>query len=126
MAKSAGGGRDGRDHSDASQLQERLAQLSDRLGKARAGQVPPVSSASRGSALGLAFRIGVELMAGVVVGGLIGWQLDSWLGTTPVLLLVFFVLGAAAGILTVTRTARAMQTGSGAGTGRDVPNRDED
>lgn len=123
---SSAGGRDNRDSTDASGFQKRLATLEGRLGEARAKQAGPPPSSRRGTALGLAFRIGVELIAGVVVGGLIGWQLDSWLGTSPVLLLVFFLLGAAAGILTVMRTARAMQEGSGAGTGRDLPVRDDD
>lgn len=66
---------------------------------------------ARGSALGTAFRITTELIAGLVVGGFIGWQLDKWLDTSPVFLLVFFVLGAAAGILNVIRTAWSMQSG---------------
>ncbi len=62
----------------------------------------------RGTQLGFAFRLATELVAGFVVGGLIGWFLDDWLGTLPLFLLVFFGLGAAAGILNVVRTAHAM------------------
>lgn len=61
------------------------------------------------SAMGYAFRIGVELVAGLVVGGVIGWLLDSWLGTLPLFLILFFFLGSAAGILNVFRAARQMQ-----------------
>ena len=46
---------------------------------------------------GPAVRVAVDLVAGVAVGVFIGWLLDRWLGTTPWLLLVFFVLGAAGG-----------------------------
>ena len=59
--------------------------------------------------LGIAFRIGVELVSALLVGAGIGWLLDRWLGTTPFLLLLFFFLGAAAGILNVFRAAKEMQ-----------------
>ena len=40
---------------------------------------------------------------------MIGWALDRWLGTAPFLMVVFLVLGAAAGIMNVFRAAKAMQ-----------------
>lgn len=58
---------------------------------------------TRGSALGFAMRVGVELVAALAVGVGIGLLLDRWLGTAPWLLLLFFVLGSAAGILNVFR-----------------------
>jgi ATP synthase protein I len=58
---------------------------------------------------GFAFRIGVELVTALLVGGGIGWLLDRWWGTEPFLLLLFFFLGAAAGILNVFRAAKEMQ-----------------
>lgn len=66
------------------------------------------AQAGRGSALGSAFRLGTELVAAVLVGGGIGWALDYVLGTGPWLLLVFFMLGVVAGLINVTREARAM------------------
>ena len=53
--------------------------------------------------IGFAFRIGTELVAALAVGVGIGWVLDEWLGTRPWLMIVFFVLGAAAGMLNVYR-----------------------
>jgi ATP synthase protein I len=53
--------------------------------------------------LGLAFRIAVELVAALAVGLGIGWAIDRWLGTRPWGLVVFFFLGAAAGMLNVYR-----------------------
>lgn len=76
-------------------------------GDARASGPPPTS------AMGLALRVGVELAAGLAVGGGIGWFLDRWLGTSPFLLLAFFVLGAAAGMLNVYRLTRAMNAPEG-------------
>ena len=67
------------------------------------------------SGLGIAFRIGTELVAGVAVGLGIGWGLDRWLGTGPWLMVVFFFLGSAAGILNVWRTMERMARQDGEG-----------
>ena len=61
---------------------------------------------AQGSAMGLAFRVGIELAAGLVVGGGLGWLLDRWWHTSPVMLILLFFLGAAAGMVNVFRTAR--------------------
>jgi ATP synthase protein I len=58
---------------------------------------------------GPAVRVAVDLVAGVAVGVFIGWLLDRWLGTTPWLLLLFFILGAAGGITNVLRTAQQIE-----------------
>ena len=58
--------------------------------------------------MGFAFRAGVELMAALIVGGGIGWLLDHWFGTVPLFLLIFFFLGAGAGLLNVFRAAKQM------------------
>ena len=63
----------------------------------------------RGSFLGSAFKLGTELVAAVGVGTIIGFILDSWFGTKPWLIIIFFFLGAAAGILNVIRAANRMQ-----------------
>jgi ATP synthase protein I len=66
--------------------------------------------------LGDGFQVGVELVAGMVGGLLIGWGLDSWFGTLPLFLVVFLVLGFAAGMLNVYRTLKRMgQVGSDGG-----------
>jgi ATP synthase protein I len=51
------------------------------------------------------FRLSTELVAGVLVGAAIGWLLDRWLGTSPLGLIVFLLLGFAAGVLNVMRAA---------------------
>lgn len=56
----------------------------------------------------MGLRIAVELAAAVVVGAFIGIVLDSWLGTRPWMLIVFFILGTAAGFLNVYRTAKEL------------------
>ena len=53
--------------------------------------------------IALAGRVTTELVAGVVVGTFIGWAFDNWLGTAPTLMVVFFFLGSAAGMMNVWR-----------------------
>ena len=129
---SDGGGDDNRrkDDSGAGQtpddtFRSRLRGLDARLRKVQRARAVPEQAERRGTALGLAFRLVAELVAGLVVGGTIGWFLDKWLGTLPVMFLLFFGLGAAAGILNVIRTARQMQAGMGPA-GDDLAPDDED
>ena len=63
----------------------------------------------RGSFMGSAFKLGTELVASVAVGTIIGFILDNWFGTKPWLIIIFFFLGAAAGMLNVIRAANRMQ-----------------
>ena len=63
----------------------------------------------RGSFMGNAFKLGTELVAAVTVGTIIGFILDSWFDTKPWLIIIFFFLGAAAGILNVIKAANRMQ-----------------
>ncbi len=63
----------------------------------------------KGTFMGSAFKLGTELVAAVAVGTIIGFILDSWFDTKPWLILIFFFLGTAAGILNVIRTANRMQ-----------------
>ena len=63
----------------------------------------------RSAFMGSAFKLGTELVASVVVGTIIGFILDSWFDTKPWLIIIFFFLGAAAGMLNVIRVANRMQ-----------------
>ena len=63
----------------------------------------------KGSFMGNAFKLGTELVAAVVVGTIIGFILDSWFDTKPWLIIIFFFLGAAAGMLNVIKAANRMQ-----------------
>ena len=60
------------------------------------------------ASLGKAFKISTELVAAVVVGTTIGFLLDNWFGTKPLLTICFFFIGVAAGILNVFRSAKRM------------------
>tara|TARA_Y100000768_G_scaffold348059_1_gene296760 strand:- start:123 stop:410 length:288 start_codon:yes stop_codon:yes gene_type:complete len=63
----------------------------------------------RGSFMGNAFKLGTELVAAVLVGTIIGFILDTWFDTKPWLIIIFFFLGSAAGMLNVIRAANRMQ-----------------
>ena len=71
------------------------------------------------SPLGIAFRFSSEMVTALAVGGGIGWGLDWYFGTRPILLIVFFVLGAAAGIRNVMRAA--IELNKAATAGQDIP-----
>lgn len=106
---SDGGDRD--DRADKDQvLKKRLDHLGKRIKEAR-GE-PEQSSgggSERGSAMGAAFKLATEMVAGVAVGGGLGYYGDKAAGTTPFLLIVFLILGGAAGIMNAIRVARNMQ-----------------
>ncbi len=106
---------------DLALTKEQLQRLGDRLELARGAKV--AAQERRSSALGQAFRLATELVVGVGVGIFIGWWLDRLFDTQPVFILIFFVLGIAAGILNVVRTAKTMQA-ENPPTGHSV--RDED
>ena len=93
-------------HQDLKNLDQRLRQARGKEPEPKTGggtgNLPP------GNALGLALRVGVELVSALAIGLAIGWLLDAWLGTRPWLMLVFILLGGAAGILNVYRMARGV------------------
>ena len=73
-----------------------------RPGEDGASPIPSLSP-SQGKAMGVGLRVGVELVSALAVAVAIGWYLDKWLGTRPFLLMLFFVLGGAAGVANVWR-----------------------
>jgi len=80
-------------------------------------------NASTSPLVGMAMRAGVELVAGVGVGTAAGYGLDKWLDTSPWLLIVFFLVGAAAGMLNAYRAVSGlgMALGYRRGTDEDAP-----
>ena len=90
------------------EMRARLAKLSTSLGGTAAPTKPvPPSQAPHGmgQAVNLGMRVMSEFVASVVVGGVIGWAIDHWLGTSPGGLIIFVGLGTAAGFWSVYRLA---------------------
>lgn len=75
----------------------------------------PGSRVNVSQGLGLAFKLGIDMVAAVVIGVGIGWGLDKWLGTGPWLLLLFLILGMVAGIFNVFRSATGADAAVGLG-----------
>jgi ATP synthase protein I len=101
-------GDDGNARTDEAALSARLKRLSERLARDQAGRASDGAGEDRATtASGYArgFRLSSELVAGVVVGAGIGWLIDRWLGVSPWGLIVFLLLGFAAGVLNVMRSA---------------------
>jgi ATP synthase protein I len=87
-----------------------MQDLDARLKKLKAEIEPPEDGAAGApqSGVGTAFTIAGHMVAGLAVGAGIGHLLDRVFGTSPWLLVVFFFLGAASGMLNVYRTATGM------------------
>src|SRR5260370_32013101 len=110
-----GDGNGSRDKSspDEAALSARLGSLDRRLSEIRGSRKietdqPGAESgdgAARASAMARGFRLSTELIAGVVVGAVIGWGFDRLLSASPFGLIVFFLLGFAAGVVNVMRSA---------------------
>ena len=84
---------------------ERLRQLDARISKLRGGAPKRPHQEEHYSQAQHAWRMVIELVAGLLIGFGMGYGLDSLFGTLPVFLVVFTLLGLAAGIKTMMRSA---------------------
>jgi ATP synthase protein I len=116
----SGNGNHDKSSSDEAALSARLGSLDQRLSEIRHNRKIETdqsgagsgNGAARASAMALGFRLSSELIAGVVVGALIGWGIDHLLSTKPWGLIVMVLLGFIAGVVNVIRSAgRADRTG---------------
>jgi ATP synthase protein I len=94
-------------------MTERLRQLGDRIGEVgvrrekltKELQEQDMESQKRASNFARGFQLSGEFVAGILVGGIIGWSIDHFAGTSPWGLIVLLMLGFAAGTLNVMRSA---------------------
>ncbi|WP_445501558.1 AtpZ/AtpI family protein [Microvirga sp. G4-2] len=96
------------DGTDDANLSARLKSLDARISQAsvqRAEAEPRNRQTSDSRAMGQAFRLSAEFVAGVVAGGVIGWLVDYFAGISPWGLIVFLILGFCAGMLNLMRAA---------------------
>lgn len=89
---------------------DRLKALEARLAEFRAKPGPKPHSEEHYSQANVAWRMVIELVAGLGIGFAIGYGLDALLGTTPWLMVVFIFAGMAAGVKTMMRTAAELQS----------------
>ncbi len=93
----------GSDDGEEARLAARLERLGESLEARRATESV---AKSRGNVSGFAqaTKVASEFVAGVVVGAALGWGIDKAAGTSPWALIVFLLLGFAAGVLNVLRS----------------------
>lgn len=88
---------------------DRLRALEARLAKAKGKPAPERSTAAKGFSQGeVAWRMVIELSTGIIVGVGIGYGIDVLLGTLPVFLAIFSLIGFAAGVKTMLGSARQL------------------
>ena len=90
---------------------KKFSELSARLkiAKKKANKNSFTNNKKRSSALGTALKLSTEMVAAVFVGSIIGFILDNWFDSKPWLTVIFFFVGAVAGISNVIRSAKLMQ-----------------
>jgi len=94
---------------DGRSLKERVEAARFRQGLDSSPKPSRPASPADGSVLGLGLRVGAELVAALLVGLAIGWGLDRVLGTRPIFLGLFILVGGAAGVLNVWRLVAPRQ-----------------
>lgn len=118
---------------DKAAFEGRISDLDEKLDKVKAQREADaradLDAGMRGRGMAYGMRMAAELVAAVIVGGLIGYGLDLLLGSKPWLFLLFFVLGFAAGVVNVVRAYERMQKEFAARTGgrigHSVPDDDD-
>ncbi|MGR3621922.1 AtpZ/AtpI family protein [Pseudophaeobacter sp.] len=88
---------------------QRMAQLEDKLAAARKAQEPKPRVDEHYSLANQAWRMVIELVVGLGIGFGIGYGLDLLFGTLPIFMVLFVMLGLAAGVKVMLRTAQEIQ-----------------
>lgn len=104
---------------------ERLAQLDKRIDTLKSANSPKPHMEEHYSQANLAWRMVIELVAGLGIGFGIGLGLDELFGTTPIFLVLFIFLGFAAGVKVMLRSAKEIQEQQSAETGKTGAANDE-
>jgi ATP synthase protein I len=87
----------------------RLTRLEERISEAKKTQEPQPRSDQHYSQANMAWRMVIELVAGLGLGFGIGFGMDTVFGTTPIFMVLFILLGFVAGVRTMLRTAQEIQ-----------------
>jgi len=101
----------------------RIDELEERLKKARgpAKDEPRLDLRVSHRQTGVAYRVMVDMIAGLLVGGFLGYGLDRWMGWAPYSLVVGLLLGFAAGVNNAWRAIRAYSEEAARGNGNSLP-----
>ena len=97
------------DSQDDDDHEARLRALEESLAKLKGKPEEAAHQESHYSQAQVAWRMVIELVAGLGIGFGIGYGLDTLFGTMPIFLIPFIFLGLAAGVKTMLRTAKELQ-----------------
>ena len=127
MAKMRDAGGDG----EEARVREQSRLLREKIARAQGARSAIVAGQARTSGdmsgMGRGMRLGTEFIAAILVGAVAGYLLDRWLNTAPWIMLVMLLVGFAAGVLNVVRSAAEMNRASPPPPGSDLgPGNDED
>ncbi|MBB5517015.1 ATP synthase protein I [Rubricella aquisinus] len=86
-----------------------LTALDERIEAARRARAPKPAKDTKYNQANMAWHMVIELVVGMTIGLGIGWGLDSLFGTLPLFLMIFGLLGFAAGVKVMLETARDIQ-----------------
>ena len=98
---------------------QRMAQLEDKIANAKSVHRPQSQIEDHHSQAHAGWRMVTELVAGLLIGFCIGYGLDSLFGTLPIFLVLFVLLGFAAGVKTMLRSAQDIQRAQSGQTDKD-------
>jgi len=114
---------------DPEDARRRVEEMDAKLKAARAANPKPRHNEAPSNLMsqrqtGVAYRVLVDMIAGLLVGGFLGYWLDRWLGWTPYSLVTGLVVGFVAGVNNAWRAIRAYSKDAAAmGDGGDDGNR---
>ncbi|MEL6167518.1 MAG: AtpZ/AtpI family protein [Pseudomonadota bacterium] len=101
-----------------------LDALQARIDEARAAQAPSPPADEHYSQAQQGWRMVTELVAGILIGFVVGYGLDTFLGTMPIFLVLFVLLGFVAGVKTMLATAKEIERKSAASAAADKGDED--
>jgi ATP synthase protein I len=106
---------------------DRLKRLEDRIAEAKRATAPAPPKDEHYSQASQGWRMVIELVSGLGIGFVIGYGLDWLFGTLPIFLVAMTLLGFAAGVKTMLRTAQEIQKGQHPGApGENKPRQGKD
>ena len=88
---------------------QKLTELENRIARMKAAAAPKPAKEEHYTMANMAWRMVIELVAGIAIGFGIGYGLDWLFGTMPIFLVLFIGLGFVAGVRTMMRTAQEVQ-----------------
>lgn len=103
------------DKSKKTDLDDRLKDMNERLGRNIDPEVKERSRRRNSQGMALALRVASEFVSAILVGAAIGYGIDWLLGSSPWVMILFLLLGFAAGVLNVMRSAGEFSTPHDAG-----------